>query len=185
MRSIEIISVFYHKLISLKRKLYIKKLVKMGMFLGKNVDFVDTFFLDPSHCFLISIGDNCTICPNVRFIAHDASTKKYLGFTKIGRIVINEDCFIGDSTILLPSVSVGPNTILGAGSVVKKDIPPNCVAYGSPAKPVRSIESYLQEMNELAKEKGVFGDEYHIGRLNKRKLREMMLSVRDSCALIR
>ncbi len=60
-----------------KRTSYIESLIKNGLKLGKDVDIVDIFFFDPSHCFLISIGDNCTICPNVRLIAHDASTKKY------------------------------------------------------------------------------------------------------------
>ena len=49
--------------------------MQKGLKIGKNVEIIDTFFFDPSHCFLISIGDNCTICPNVRLIAHDASTK--------------------------------------------------------------------------------------------------------------
>ena len=69
-----------------KRKRYIEGLISNGLKLGKNVQIIDTFFFDPSHCFLISIGDNCTICPNVRLIAHDASTKKLLGYTKIGKI---------------------------------------------------------------------------------------------------
>jgi len=65
----------YHLLESRKTRKYIDRLVENGLRLGKNVAIVDRFFLDPSHCFLISIGDNCTICPNVRLIAHDASTK--------------------------------------------------------------------------------------------------------------
>jgi maltose O-acetyltransferase len=60
-----------------RRAKYITALISNGMKLGKNVSIIDTFYFDPSHCFLISIGDNCTICPNVRLIAHDASTKKY------------------------------------------------------------------------------------------------------------
>ena len=74
-----------------KKKKYIEELISKGLKLGQNVEIIDTFFFDPSHCFLISIGNNSTICPNVRLIAHDASTKKLLGYTKIGRIQIKEN----------------------------------------------------------------------------------------------
>ena len=110
-----------------------------GLKLGKGVEIIDTFFFDPSHCYLISIGDNCTICPGVRLIAHDASTKKFLGYTKLGKIDIKENCFIGDSTIILPGVTIGPNSIIGAGSVVTKNIPPNVVAAGNPARVLKKI----------------------------------------------
>jgi len=104
----------YYLLQSKKRQNYINRLIANGLSLGRNVDIIDNFFFDPSHCFLISIGDNCTICPNVRLIAHDASTKKILGYTKIGEIDIKENCFTGDSAIVLPNVTIGPNSIIGA-----------------------------------------------------------------------
>ena len=81
-----------------KRKRYIEGLISNGLKLGKNVQIIDTFFFDPSHCFLISIGDNCTICPNVRLIAHDASTKKSLNYTKIGKVNIGNRVFIGTAS---------------------------------------------------------------------------------------
>jgi maltose O-acetyltransferase len=59
-----------------KKRRYLNVLISRGLRLGNHVDIIDTFFFDPSHCFLISIGDNCTICPNVRLIAHDATRKK-------------------------------------------------------------------------------------------------------------
>jgi hypothetical protein len=55
----------YYLLLSKKRQNYINMLIANGLTLGKKVDIIDTFFFDPSHCFLISMGDNCTICPNV------------------------------------------------------------------------------------------------------------------------
>ena len=73
---VSLINKLYYAFLRLKKRRYIKLLMNRGLNVGKNVWFVDTFFLDPSHCYLISIGDNSTICPNVRMIAHDASTKK-------------------------------------------------------------------------------------------------------------
>jgi maltose O-acetyltransferase len=145
--------------------------------LGNNVDIIESFFFDPSHCYLISIGDNCTICPNVRLIAHDASTKKFLGYTKLGKIVIKNNCFIGDSTIVLPKVTIGPNSIIGAGSVVTKDIPPNTVAAGNPTKIISTLNDYLNKIKILSDKKKIFSEDYFINNLDAQKRQELLSSV--------
>jgi len=167
-----------------KRKRYIEGLVKNGLKLGQNVEIIDTFFFDPSHCFLISIGNNCTICPNVRLIAHDASTKKLLGYTKIGKIDIKSSCFIGDSAIILPNVTLGPNSIIGAGSVVTKDIPSDTVAAGNPARVISSVAEYLKKIESIAGKKKIFDEKYLIGRLNDSKRKEMLESVGEGIGFI-
>ncbi len=173
-----------HYVVQTKRKRYLNRLVRRGLSLGKNVTIVDTFFFDPSHCFLISIGDNCTICPNVRLIAHDASIKKFLGYSKIGLISIKENCFIGDSTVILPGVTVGPNSIVGAGSVVTKSIAPNSVAAGNPAKTLFSIHDYLERMGSMAKVRGVFDDSYGISVIDMARRQHVLNAVRDSIGFI-
>jgi maltose O-acetyltransferase len=175
----------YYSFLRYKKNRYINSLVKKGLLLGKNVQIVDTFFFDPSHCYLISIGDNCTICPNVRLIAHDASTKKHLGFTKFGKIDIKENCFIGDSAIVLPNVTIGPKSIVGAGSVVTKTIPPHTVAAGNPAKRICDLDEYLERVKAMAKggEK-VFGEEYSIENLNMEKRAELVSAVDGSIGFI-
>lgn len=102
-------------------------------------------FLDPSHCFLIEIGDNCTLAPNVRIMAHDASMKKIMGVARVGRVIIHNNCFLGDSTIVLPGVSIGPNSIIGAGSVVSRNIPPDSVAVGNPAQVIMPIADFISK----------------------------------------
>lgn len=174
----------YLGLVSSRRKKYLANLVSKGLKLGNNVQIVDTFFFDPSHCFLISIGDNCTICPNVRLIAHDASTKKILGYTKIGRIVLNKNCFIGDSVIILPNVTVGENSIVGAGSVVTKDIPPETIAAGNPARTIATIKDYKEKMQLLSKGKKIFSEEYYIEKLDNMKRQEIIASIGDSVGFI-
>jgi len=167
-----------------KRRRYINKLINGGLYIGKNVEIIDTFFFDPSHCYLISVGDNCTICPGVRLIAHDASTKKFLGYTKLGRIDIKENCFIGDSTIVLLGVTIGPNSIVGAGSVVTRDIPPNTVAAGNPARIICSLDDYIKKMKNLAEGKKIFDESYFIEHLDDRKRKELLKSVRNSIGFI-
>jgi maltose O-acetyltransferase len=167
-----------------KKEVYLNRLVQRGLTLGKNVEIIDTFFFDPSHCFLITIGDNTTICPNVRLIAHDASTKKYLGYTKIGKIDIGKNCFIGDSVKILPHVTVGDNCIVGAGAVVTKNIPENCVAAGNPAKVIARTDEYIARIKTINRNKKIFDKSYYIDRLDENKRREILSSVADGIGFI-
>ena len=167
-----------------KREKHIEQLVTNGLRIGNNVGILDGCFLDPSHCYLISIGDNCVLCPNVRMIAHDASIKRILGYTKIGKIDIKENCFIGDSAIILPGIIIGPNSIVGAGSVVTKDVPADTIAAGNPAKAISSIEDYIEKIEFLSKNKKIFSRKYFIDRLDEKKREEIILSVKDSIGFI-
>ena len=167
-----------------KKEYYLNGLKKKGLTIGKNVGIASDFFFDPSHCFLINIGDNCTIGPNVRLIAHDASTKKILGYTKIGKINIKENCFIGDSAIILPNVNIGPNSIIGAGSVVTKDIQANMVAAGNPAKIIVSIDEYIKKSKAISQNKKVFGKEYWIENLDESKCSEILRSIAEDIGFI-
>lgn len=167
-----------------KRRRYLENLVKKGLKLGKNVEIVEEFFFDPSHCFLISIGDNCTFAPNVRLIAHDASSKKLLGYTKIGKIDIGENCFLGDSVLVLPGVTIGSNSVVGAGSVVTKSIPPNSVAAGNPARAICSIHEYKDKMMRLSEGKKIFGHDYFIDRLDYKKREEVRAAVAGGIGFI-
>jgi len=176
----------YHVFLEKKYERYLQKLVSLGLKLGENVSIVaiHTCLFDPSHCFLISIGDNCIICPNVRLIAHDASTKLFLGYTKIGKIDIGADCFIGDSVIVLPCVNIGPGSIIGAGSVVTKDVPSGMVAAGNPAKVICPVAEYLGKIRKIAEEKTFFNEDYFIEKIDERKREEILQSVKDRVGFI-
>lgn len=62
----------------------VPSLKKKGLKVGNNVFINFGCIIDESFCWLISIGDNVTLAPNVHILAHDASTKKELGYTKMG-----------------------------------------------------------------------------------------------------
>jgi acetyltransferase-like isoleucine patch superfamily enzyme len=64
-------------------------------------------------------------------------------------VVIGEGSFIGTKTIILPNVRIGKGCVVGAGSVVTRDIPDFCVAFGSPAKVVRSFDPTTGEWNRV------------------------------------
>lgn len=184
MNMLTIVGSAYHYFERKKRWRYIRGLQAKGLHLGKGVDIIDQCFIDPSHCFLISIGDNCTICPNVRLIAHDASTKKPLGYTKLGRIDIKAHCFIGDSVIVLPGVTIGPYSIVGAGSVVTRDIPPRTVAAGNPAKALSSVEDYINKIKAISSGKTIFTEDYFIENLDDKKRRELIQSIGETIGFI-
>lgn len=156
---------------------YLENLKNKGLKIGEGTDILQPFFLDPDHCYLISIGRDCTFAPNVRLIAHDASTKTYLDFTRIGKITIGDRCFIGDSTIILPNVSIGSNTVIGSASLVNKDIPENSVAAGNPAKIICSLDEYIKRTEINAEEKGVFGEDYLIENITSQKKDEVLRSL--------
>ena len=120
-----------------------ERLVKMGLVVGKNFCRMNGVILDPSHCWLIKIGDSVTLAPSVHILCHDASTKMFLNYTKIGRVNIGDNVFIGANSIVLPNVTIGSNVIVGANSTITKDIPDNVVVAGSPAKIISSTEEYI------------------------------------------
>ena len=122
--------IIYNLKCKIRRDLNINLLKERGCIIGKNFQYQSNDIIDYSHCFLITIGDNVTLAPNVHILAHDASTKMFLGYAKIGKVTIGNEVFIGAGTIILPGVKIGNRVIIGAGSIVTSDIPDNSVAYG-------------------------------------------------------
>ena len=114
-----------------------EKLVSMGMKVGCHFHRMHGAILDPSHCWLIDIGDNVVIAPRAHILCHDASTKGFLGYTRIGRVNIGDNVFIGAEAVVLPGVTIGNNVIIGANSTVTHDIPAYSIAVGSPARVVK------------------------------------------------
>lgn len=127
-----------------KHRRYVRSQMAKGMHIGNNVMICPGVKFDPPHSFLTSIGDNCIIAPDVRFLNHDASLFGMAGFARIGRIEIGANCFIGAGAILLPGINIGPDAIVGAGAVVAKDVAPNTIAAGNPARMVSNVSEFIQ-----------------------------------------
>ena len=141
-----------------------EKLIEMGMVVGKNFGRLNGVILDPSHCWLITIGDNVTMAPRVHILAHDASTKTFLGYTKIGRVTIGDHVFIGAESVVLPGVTIGNNVIIGANSTVTKDVPDNVVVAGTPAKVICTLEEYLAKEKARMETAPVYDESYTLRR---------------------
>ena len=137
-----------------------EKLISMGMICGDNFTRMKDVILDPSHCWLIEIGNNVTIAPRVHILCHDASTKQFLGYTKIGRVTIGDNVFIGAGSVVLPGVRIGNNSIIGANSTVTHDVPDNMVYAGNPAKKIYLLDEYLAKERERMKSSPCYGEDY-------------------------
>lgn len=122
-----------------------QRLRERGMHIGDDVYLPGSTWIDDSFCHLISIGDHCGFGPGCYLLAHDAQMDEFLDAGRIGRIVIHPSCHIGLGTIILPNVEIGPRTLVGAGSVVSRSLPPDTVCAGSPAKVVCTLEEYLDK----------------------------------------
>lgn len=101
----------------------IHDLEKLGFRHGKNLHVQEWCLIDPGHCMLITVGDDVTIAPRCHILAHDASTKMYLGYTRIAEVNLGNRVFVGAGTTILPGVTVGDDVVIGAGSVVTKNLP--------------------------------------------------------------
>jgi len=131
---------------------------KRGGVVGKN--FCNYGFIDNNHINLLSIGDNVTIASGAKFEFHDASTNRILGNSKIGRISIGNNVFIGTNSLVLPNVAIGDNCIIGAGSVVVRDIPSESVAVGNPCKVVGTYGDFVEKNKKLFESSKVYKKPY-------------------------
>lgn len=154
--------------------------IKNGLKVGKNFWHGNNCSFDISHCWLITIGDNVTFASRVMLLAHDASTKKLTGYTKIGLIEIKDNVFIGAGTIILPNVKIGANAIVGAGSVVTKNIPTNEVWGGVPAKKICSVEDFKNKYSNLDRFQ-MFDESYTVrAGINQDKKQQMIDILKES-----
>lgn len=160
-------------------------LIKRGMKAGKDFVREQGCYIDPTHCFLIQIGDNVTFSIRVTLLAHDASTKKILGFTKIGKIKVGNNVFGGANSTILPNVTIGDNVIIGANSVVVKDVPDNCVVAGNPARMICSLQDFSEKNSDRMNKTLVFSRDYRYStNLTEDKKEEIKSAVETGIAFI-
>jgi acetyltransferase-like isoleucine patch superfamily enzyme len=125
-----------------------------GAEIGEDVEiFGANLFTFGSEPYLVSIGNQVTISHNVDFITHDGGLRvaraRYPNAYLYGRIQVADDCFIGAHSVLLPGARVGVGSVIGSGSIVTGEIPAGVVAIGAPAKPVKTVEDYIQGKRDL------------------------------------
>lgn len=114
-----------------------------GVNIGNHVYIGPKTFIDILYPHLINIEDYVSLGYSMIF-AHSNPTCSYLIKAKVypryvKPVYIKRGAWLGAGCIVLPGVTIGENSIVGAGSIVNKDIPSNTLAAGSPAKPIKKL----------------------------------------------
>jgi len=143
------LQVIYQYICSSDSKLYINYLRRKGVIIGEGTRFFGRSTVDITRPLLVEIGRNCMIANNTSILTHgfdwSVLREKYgevLGSS--GKVVLEDNVFVGTNTIILKGVRIGRDSIVGAGSVVTSDIPAGSVAAGNPCKVIMTIDQYYQ-----------------------------------------
>ena len=128
-----------------KVRIYRDTIIETGY--GGSIEINDDVSLHPrcqimAYVDKIRIGKGTMVAPNCAFYCYDHDTTagrpiREQGFNSKGMIDVGEEAWISIGVTILSGVTVGPGAVIGAGAVVTKDIPPNAIAVGNPAKVVR------------------------------------------------
>ena len=113
---------------------------------GYNIHVGENFYMNHNGVILdgakVEFGDNVFIGPNCGFYTSghpiDKDLRREVEFAK--PITIGDDVWIGGNVVVLPGVKIGDNCVIGAGSIVNKDIPSNCVAVGNPCRVIKELK---------------------------------------------
>lgn len=113
---------------------------------GYNIEIGENFYSNHNltilDCAKVTFGDNVFIGPNCSFYTAihplDAKTRNE-GLEYCKPINVGNNVWFGGNVVVLPDVTIGDNVVIGAGSVVTKNIPNNSLAVGNPAKVIREI----------------------------------------------
>lgn len=119
---------------------------RIGCHVGKGVFIGDHVRVDAGHADMITLEDSVSVAGGTRLLCHQRDFSDYCvgdDYMKLGYvvkpIVLKKGCLVGMESFVLPGVTVGEGAVVGAGSLVSKDIPAWSVATGRPAKVVREI----------------------------------------------
>ena len=161
-------------------------LIAHGLTVGNNFKRLIGATIDPSHCWLIDIGDNVTLAPRVSLIAHDASMWTALGYTRIAPIHIGNRVFIGENSVVLPGVTIGDDVIIGANSTVTHDVPSGRVFAGNPARLVNKTNTFIEKNQLKMQQSPCYGEEYTLRKnISLSLMKQMKSDLQDACGYVK
>jgi len=111
------------------------------VYIGEDLIIVDDL-KDPTN--YLVIGDRVAISPRVTLVLHTkpnwSRIADYVNSRK-GKITIGNDAWLGTGAVILPDVTIGEGAVVGANSVVTRDVPPYTIVAGIPAKKIRTVNA--------------------------------------------
>jgi maltose O-acetyltransferase len=128
----------------LRGEVDVEALVQLGLQIGTNVYIAPWVLIDPVAAYLISIGDGSRLAPRAHILAHDATSREALGYTRLAPVHIGCRVFLGADTLVLPGVTIGDDSVIGAGSLVSSDIPAGSLGVGRPARVVGDSKEFFE-----------------------------------------
>lgn len=146
----------------------VERLRAAGVTVGDNV-YCGSRRIDLDHGFLIKIGDD-VVLSDCRILCHDASTKRPLGYSRVGRVIIGNHVYVGADAIIMPGVKIGDYSIIGAGAIVTKDVPAHSVAVGCPAKVISTYEDYISKCKKMMDDGAPIYTTYSANKSKEEKL---------------
>ena len=136
--------------------------------------------INPHDCPFITIGDRVTFGPSVMVLTHDAALRSRLGWTRVQPVVIEDKVFVGARSIILPGVRIGVGSIIGAGSVVNREVPAEEVWAGVPARRIcgtnELADKYARQLEEWPK----FREGWKSDMSDRSRREEIRLAVAES-----
>lgn len=121
-----------------------------GASIGKRFMPARGFHLDRNDCWLVTIGDEFATGPGVMILAHDASLRNKMGYTRMAPVVIGDRVFIGARSVVLPGVTIGNDVTVAAGAVVTKDVPAGTLVAGIPARTIGTTAELVNRWSAAA-----------------------------------
>jgi acetyltransferase-like isoleucine patch superfamily enzyme len=116
-----------------------------GVTIGKKV-WIGPGAVLGQHPFLLTIKDRVIISGGVKILTHDTSFTLVGGKDLTGEIIIGNNVHLGENAVILPGVHIGDNCVVGANTLVNKDIAPGQVAVGTPMRILCSIEEAKKKL---------------------------------------
>lgn len=145
----------------------------IGVTIGKNC-FISTREWS-SEPYLVTIGDNVQITRNVAIHTHGGAhsvRRKYPDFDIFGKVIIEDWVYIGAGSQIMPGVRIGTGSLIAAGSVVTKSVPPHVVVGGNPARIICDITEYISRNSQY---------NTHMAGLDPQKKKELLLNLSEEC----
>lgn len=146
-----------------------------GAVIGARVHIGHGVTLDPTHCNLLTLGDDVVFAPNVVVLTHDAALRRREGFelTRLAPVTIGSRVFIGAGSIILPGVTIGDDVVVAAGSVVSRNVPPNSLAKGSPARVHEPLDDFAKRQSARIQDGPSYGRDDLVGDYRARQREEV------------